>query len=151
MNSLKKGQSSGGLHILLVFYVLLLIFFGFLITTLLLCCGILFFFCALPLPAGRSFCPLRFRSKWLMPRFLVFVFPRKSHSLPWGLYSAFGSDPFPQLNSVLLLSHILWWSFSSPLWHSVYKFIFDLFQYIFCKLQDICAWNWWQFGERKRP
>lgn len=70
MNSLKKAQSSGGFHILLVFYVLLLIFFGFLITTLLLCCGILFFFCALPLPAGRSFCPLRFRSKWLTPRFL---------------------------------------------------------------------------------
>lgn len=50
----------------------------------------------------------------------------------------------------LFLLHNTWWSLASSLWHTLCDFVFVLFPWIFLKLQDICAWNGWQFRGVKR-
>lgn len=119
--SLRKDPSSGGLHILLVFHVVAtpkphLPWFHqyhhvpFCGTTLLLCYSSLY-----RSLIRQSLYLLRFGSSWLQPCFYI----------PWEVgFSPHGVSTLWCLCLWTLLSHIPWWSFSFPLWRTVYKFFF---------------------------
>lgn len=150
MNSLKKGQSSVGLCSLLFFYSLATHLLWLSHYPPVPVCGITLLLCySSPCRSMIREVTLPFEI-WIQVTAALFLCSLEVPFSPMGSLQCLWHWPLSLAELYIALSYIPWWSFSSSLWPTVYKFIFVLLQWIFSKLQDICAWHWCQFGELKR-